>query len=78
MIRAAVVVSSLLASALGCAVPARAAAEPDVTVVTCLRDGFEVRAAFSDNSGGAYILLQKGTSAYMCHSNPSPRCEKLN
>lgn len=50
----------------------------DVSVASCLRDGYDVKAAFSDNSGGAYIILQKGTIAYMCHSNPLPRCEKLN
>lgn len=43
-----------------------------------LRDGYEIKAAFYDNSGGAYILLQKGTSAYLCHSSPNQICEKLN
>lgn len=76
MIRVAAIAGALATAAV--AAPAGAAADPDVTVATCLRDGYDVRAAFSDNSGGAYILLQKGTSAYMCHSNPSPRCEKLN
>lgn len=69
---------AVVMAAFGVAGPAWAAADPDVTVATCLRDGYDVRAAFSDNNGGAYILLQKGTSAYMCHSNPLPRCEKLN
>ena len=76
MIRVAAVAGVLATAAA--AGNAGAAVDPDVTVASCLRDGYDVRAAFSDNSGGAYILLQKGTSAYMCHSNPSPRCEKLN
>ena len=78
MIRSTVLAATLVAGTLASVTPACAAAEPEVTVVTCLRDGYDVRAAFSDNNGGAYILLQKGASAYMCHSNPSPRCEKLN
>ena len=55
-----------------------ATVEVDISVATCLRDGYDIKAAFSDNNGGAYIVLQKGTTAFMCHSNPSPRCEKLN
>ena len=55
-----------------------AARAEEITVANCLRDGYDIRAAFSDNSGGAYLILQKGTVAYMCHSAPSPRCEKLN
>ena len=47
-------------------------------VAARLRDGYEVKAAFPDNNGGAYMVLQKGTSAYLCHSNPNPNCEKLN
>ena len=43
-----------------------------------LRDGYEIKAAFPDNNGGAYMVLQKGTSAFLCHSNPNPNCEKLN
>lgn len=43
-----------------------------------LREGYEVKAAFYDNSGGAYIVLQRGTSAYLCHSSPKQTCEKLN
>lgn len=69
----------IIAAALGVgSSPALAAADPDVSLASCLRDGFDVKAAFSDNNGGAYIVLQKGSAAYMCHSNPSPRCEKLN
>ena len=68
-------------AALGVAlatVAATASAQEAVTVATCLRDGYEVKAAFSDNSGGAYLVLQKGSAAFMCHSNPLPRCEKLS
>lgn len=43
-----------------------------------LREGYEVKAAFYDNAGGAYIILQRGTSAYLCHSSPNQTCEKLN
>ena len=43
-----------------------------------LVDGYEVKAGFADGTGGAYMVLQKATSAYLCHSNPSPTCEKLN
>ncbi len=71
--RAAAIVLAFAAAA-----QSRAVAADDITVATCLRDGYDIRAAFSDNNGGAYIILQKGTSAFMCHSNPSPRCEKLN
>lgn len=71
--RRVLVLAALLAGAV---LPAHAAQEG--TVATWLAAGFEIKAAFSDNNGGAYILLQKGADAYMCHSNPSPRCEKLN
>ena len=43
-----------------------------------LVDGYEVKAGFADGTGGAYMVLQKATSAYLCHSNPTPTCEKLN
>ncbi len=43
-----------------------------------LRDGYDIKAAFYDNSGGAYLVLQRGTSAYLCHSSPNQTCEKLN
>ena len=43
-----------------------------------LADGYEVKAGFADATGGAYMVLQKATSAYLCHSNPTPNCEKLN
>ena len=44
-----------------------------------LVDGYEVKAGFADTaSGGAYLVLQKATSAYLCHSSPNQVCEKLN
>ena len=43
-----------------------------------LVDGYEIKTGFSDNSGGAYMVLQKATSAYLCHSSPNQVCEKLN
>ncbi len=56
----------------------QARAEAPMSVAQLLRDGYEIKTAFYDNGGGAYIILQRGTSAYMCHSNPSQNCEKLN
>ena len=53
-------------------------AETATQVAQHLRDGYEIKAAFSDNGGGAYLVLQKGTSAYLCHSSPNQVCEKLN
>ncbi len=61
--------------ALACG-PSRA--QTALPVAQHLRDGYEVKAAFSDNNGGAYLVLQKGTSAYLCHSSPNQTCEKLN
>ncbi len=55
-----------------------ALAQRAVPIAQCLKDGYEVKAAFSDGAGSAYIVLQKGTSAYLCHSSPSQVCEKLN
>jgi hypothetical protein len=43
-----------------------------------LVQGYEVKTGFSDNNGGAYLVLQKATSAYLCHSSPNQVCEKLN
>ena len=48
------------------------------TVGQLLKDGYDIKSAFSDGTGGAYIILQKGTGAYMCHSSPRQTCEKLN
>ena len=47
-------------------------------IAKLLQDGYEIKAGFHDNIGGAYVLLQKMTSAYLCHSSPNPVCEKLN
>ena len=55
-----------------------AAAADGSTVGQLLKDGYEIKTAFSDGTGGAYIVLQKGTGAYMCHSSPRQTCEKLN
>jgi hypothetical protein len=43
-----------------------------------LVDGYEIKSGFADTSGGAYLVLQKTTSAYLCHSSPNQVCEKLN
>lgn len=43
-----------------------------------LVDGYDIKTGFADNSGGAYLVLQKATSAYLCHSSPNQVCEKLN
>ncbi len=56
----------------------QARAQASMSVAQLLKDGYEIKTAFYDNGGGAYILLQRGTSAFMCHSNPSQICEKLN
>lgn len=56
-----------------------AAAQAAATsVAQLLRDGYEIKTAFADTSGGAYIILQRGTSAYLCHSAPRQTCEKMN
>lgn len=49
-----------------------------MTVVLLLRNGYDIKSGFSDNTGGAYLVFQKATSAYLCHSGPSPVCTKLN
>lgn len=74
-------IRAALVSALLTAGAAQAQGQGQQTVTQIaqrLRDGYEIKAAFYDNAGGAYILLQKGTSAYMCHSSPNQTCEKLN
>ena len=43
-----------------------------------LADGYDIKTGFTDNQGGAYLILQKATSAYLCHSSPNQVCEKLN
>lgn len=72
MIRPAAVISGSVLLSVGAL-----AAEP-LPVTRLLQDGYEVKAAFNDNTGGAYIVLQKATSAYLCHSSPNQTCEKLN
>jgi hypothetical protein len=55
-----------------------AAAQAATSVAKLLSDGYEIKTAFADTSGGAYIILQRGTSAYLCHSAPRQTCEKMN
>ena len=56
-----------------------AAAQAAATsVAQLLKDGYEVKTAFADTAGGAYIILQRSTSAYLCHSAPRQTCEKMN
>ena len=43
-----------------------------------LAQGFEIKAAFIDATNIAYVALQRGTSAYLCHSGAIPACDKLN
>ena len=68
----------VLTAALALAAAITAAKADASTVGQLLKDGYEIKTAFSDGTGGAYILLQKGTGAYMCHSSPRQTCEKLN
>lgn len=69
----------LLLTSLALALASSAAGAQTLTqIAQRLRDGYEVKAAFYDNAGGAYLVLQKGTSAYLCHSSPNQTCEKLN
>ncbi len=62
------------AAAASCALAQQAA----VSVASLLKDGYEIKTAFADGTGGAYIVMQRGISAYMCHSTPRQTCEKLN
>lgn len=55
-----------------------AAAQAATSVSKLLADGYEIKTAFADTEGGAYIILQRGTSAYLCHSAPRQTCEKMN
>ena len=55
-----------------------AAAQAATSVSKLLSDGYEIKAAFADTDGGAYIILQRGTSAFLCHSAPRQTCEKMN
>lgn len=54
------------------------AAQAATSVAKLLSEGYEIKTAFADTSGGAYIILQRGTSAYLCHSAPRQTCEKMN
>jgi len=47
-------------------------------VTQLLQQGYEVKAGFTDPSGTAYLVMQKATSAYLCHSGAIPACDKLN
>ena len=60
------------------ATAARAADQAATSVAQLLKDGYEIKTAFADTGGGAYIILQRGTSAYLCHSAPRQTCEKMN
>ena len=55
-----------------------ATAQAATSVASLLRDGYEIKTAFAGSGGDAYLILQRGTSAYMCHSAPRQTCEKLN
>jgi hypothetical protein len=63
----------LLATATTAAAQAAA-----TSVAQLLKDGYEIKTAFADTGGGAYIILQRGTSAFLCHSAPRQTCEKMN
>lgn len=56
----------------------RAADQAASSVAQLLKDGYEIKTAFADTGGGAYIILQRGTSAFLCHSAPRQTCEKMN
>ena len=66
------------ALALLLAAVSAAAAQAATSVAQLLKDGYEIKTAFADTAGGAYIILQRGTSAYLCHSAPRQTCEKMN
>ena len=68
------VVSMLLAAVA----TSPAAADTAASVAKLLSDGYEIKTAFADTGGGAYIILQRGVSAYLCHSAPRQTCEKMN
>ena len=69
-----------LVAAVAAAAATQAAAQQSASasVAQLLKDGYEIKTAFSDTSGGAYIILQRGTSAFLCHSAPRQTCEKMN
>lgn len=79
--RGAAIVGALLIGAspvLAQQVSTAAPVEKFGAVRQLLVQGYEIKTGFSDNNGGAYLVLQKATSAYMCHSSPNQVCEKLN
>ena len=47
-------------------------------VTQLLQQGYEVKAGFIDTTGVAFLVMQKATSAYLCHSGAIPACDKLN
>lgn len=67
-----------LAGVLLLAGASTAVAQAATSVAQLLKDGYEIKTAFADSGGGAYIILQRGTSAYLCHSAPRQTCEKMN
>lgn len=49
----------------------------NAALMQLLNDGYEIKAGFAE-AGVPYIILQKGTSAYMCRGGVASSCEKLN
>ena len=47
-------------------------------VTQLLQQGYEVKTGFIDASGVAFLVMQKATTAYLCHSGTIPACDKLN
>ena len=47
-------------------------------VTQLLQQDYEVKTGFTDPIGTAYLVMQKATSAYLCHSGAVPACDKLN
>ncbi len=75
---AAGIVLAVATASAALATATAAAAQAATSVAKLLSDGYEIKTAFADTSGGAYIILQRGTSAYLCHSAPRQTCEKMN
>ncbi len=80
MPRGASAIGAVLAavSALAAMLAPAAAQQATTSVAQLLKDGYEIKTAFADTSGGAYIILQRGSSAFLCHSAPRQTCEKMN
>ena len=68
----------VVGAAAAAATPAFAQQSAAASVAQLLKDGYEIKTAFADTGGGAYIILQRGTSAFLCHSAPRQTCEKMN